>query len=30
MVYIVMRDKNPEGRGDWEFHKVFRKKKIFS
>lgn len=28
MVYIVMRDKNPEGRGDWEFHKVFRKKSL--
>lgn len=26
MVYIVMRDKNPEGRGDWEFHKIFLKK----
>lgn len=28
MVYVVMRDKNPEGRGDWEFHKVFRKKSL--
>ena len=28
MVYVVMRDKNPEGCGDWEFHKVFRKKSL--
>jgi len=28
MVYIVMRDKNPEGCGDWEFYKVFRKKSL--
>ena len=28
MVYVVMRDKNFEGRGDWEFHKVFRKKSL--
>ena len=28
MVYVVMRDRNFEGRGDWEFHKVFRKKSL--
>ena len=28
MVYIVMRNKNHEGYGDWEFHKVFRKKSL--
>lgn len=28
MVYVVMRNKNPEGSGDWEFHKVFRKKSL--
>lgn len=28
MVYIVMRNKNPEGHGDWEFHKVFQKKSL--
>lgn len=28
MVYVVMMDKNPEGHGDWEFHKVFQKKSL--
>jgi cell division protein FtsB len=28
MVYVVMRDKNFEGCGDWEFHKVFQKKSL--